>query len=112
MKDNNFYIVQFQTNTVAQASRCIVTICLPGIITKPRVLASVWSSDRNSEHDPKITLASRSVHKNAPIKTRPSVIFILKFRFSHPRNFCFAGDSSVLTVFTAYYNYISKLMLI
>lgn len=69
-------------------------MCRPGTITKPKTLASVCSVDRYSVHEPSITLASRSVHKNAPLKTLPSVISIRKCRFSQLLNFCFAGDSS------------------
>lgn len=80
---------------IGQVSKWIVTMCRPGTMTRPRALASVCSSDKYSEQDPRMTLASRSVHKNAPVNTRPSVIFIFRCRLSHPRNFCLAGDSSI-----------------
>lgn len=80
-----------------QTSKCIETMCRPGTITKPKTLASVCSMDRYSVHEPKITLASRSVHRNAPLKTLPSVISIRRCRFSQLLSFCFAGDSSEIT---------------
>ena len=84
------------------ASRCMETVWRPGIITRPRARASVCSSDRYSEQEPKMTLPSRSVHKNAPVTTRPSVILIRSNRFNHPRSFCFAADSSIGTLCKIY----------
>ena len=81
-----------------QTSKCIVTICLPGTMTNPNVLASEFS-DKYSEHKPRITFASRSVHKNIPVNIRPSVIFILKRRLSQLLSFCLPGVSVKLAVY-------------
>lgn len=98
------YLQKNKSDATFQASRCIETICRPGTITKPNTLASVCSVDRNSVLEPRITLASRSVQRNAPLKILPSVISIRRCRFSHPLNFCFAGDSSGIVACCNYTN--------
>lgn len=47
---------------------------------------------RNSWADPRMTLQSRSVHRNSPTKVRPSVMRIRMFLFRSPSSFCRARD--------------------
>lgn len=79
-------------------SRWIETMCLPGTMTSPKTRAAWCSSERNSEQDPRMMLASLSVHKNAPIKIRPSVILIFRNLFNQLLSFCFCTDGSVGSV--------------
>lgn len=46
-----------------------------------------------------MTFPSLSVQRKTPIRTRPSVISILKFLFSQPHNFCFPGVAGLEVVF-------------
>jgi len=70
------------------SSICIDTICRPGTIAKPNILLSpncglsTESSDKYSSQVPKMTLASLSVHKKMPMRTRPSVNLIFMFLLS------------------------------
>jgi len=72
-----------------ESSTSMETICLPGTIARPSILGPSsscvelikHSSLRYSSQVPRMTLASLSVHKNIPIKTRPSVSLIFMFLF-------------------------------
>jgi hypothetical protein len=46
-----------------------------------------------------MTFPSLSVQRKTPIRTRPSVISILKFLFSQPYSFCFPGVAGLDVVF-------------
>ena len=82
------------------SSICIETICRPGTIAKPNILLSPnWglsteSSDKYSSQVPKMTLASLSVHRKMPMRTRPSVNLIFMFLFSKLRNNFRPGKSN------------------
>lgn len=53
------------------------------------------SGFKYSLQDPRMTFPSLSVQRKTPIRTRPSVISILKVLFSHPLSFCFPGVSGL-----------------
>jgi hypothetical protein len=53
------------------------------------------SGFKYSLQDPRMTFPSLSVQRKTPIRTRPSVISILKFLFSHALSFCFPGVSGL-----------------
>ena len=87
------------------SSICIETICRPGTIAKPNILLSPnWglsteSSDKYSSQVPKMTLASLSVHRKMPMRTRPSVNLIFMFLFSKLRNNFRPGKSNGKTFY-------------
>ena len=87
------------------SSICIDTICRPGTIAKPNILLSpncglsTESSDKYSSQVPKMTLASLSVHKKMPMRTRPSVNLIFMFLLSKLLNNFRPGKSNGKTFY-------------